>query len=132
LKTYKIRRGSDEDSEDVLFSVQQAVPNIFWGTWNFTLHSKASGTLTFAQAEQQGVLRHDFVVTLNQTVASQLTQAQRDEASGLFSLILGTRLLQLDKNNDSCSSFLTFGIPILVLFCCFACVSIAIKMKNKV
>ena len=127
LKTYEISRGEPSDDNPVQFTVQQAVPNILWGTWNFTIN----GTETYAQAELVGVLNRAFDVRINQTVAERMTSAQRNEATGLFAIILATRMLQTLEDNDNCSSFMTFGIPTLVFAGCFCLVAVVAKLKSK-
>lgn len=110
---------------DYLFAPLYGIWSLRYLDYNFTVNYLGKTPQLYATSEVGSVFTRSVDVTVVQSTADMLTAEQRNEANGLVALLLTTRLFGKFEDNDSCSSFYTFGIPVLVivgLICLAVCV----------
>jgi hypothetical protein len=131
VANYDVHRG-DEKGEVVYRIVRDSIFSRFH---NLTVvPTKVAPELVYATAEQGffSFKRNEHTFTVNATAAAQMTEQQRVEASGLFALLIATRVLNDDEDGDACTAFTWYGIPLLVLFSiCALVVVVSICLKRR-
>lgn len=99
--------------------------------YNFTVNYLGKDPVHYALADASSLFVRAAQVELNKTTAALLTPAQRREASGLFALLLTTRMFAKFEDNDTCSEFMTFGIPVIIIVALFCCVIAVLAIRHR-
>jgi hypothetical protein len=99
--------------------------------YNFTVNYLGKDPVHYALADASSFFVRAAQVEVNTTTAAVLTPAQRREASGLFALLLTTRMFEKFDSNDTCSDFISFGIPVLVILGLVCCVIAVLAIRHR-